>query len=41
VGDVRPPITKFADLGAEGADRVKKIKVLMDELDLLLAKLAS
>jgi 4-hydroxy-tetrahydrodipicolinate synthase len=41
VGDVRPPITKFADLGTEGADRVKKIKVLMDELDLLLAKLAS
>lgn len=33
VGDVRPPITTFASLGAEGIGRVEKMKVLMQELD--------
>ena len=36
VGDVRPPITKFAELGAEGKDRVDRIEALMCELDVLM-----
>lgn len=36
VGDVRPPLTTFAELGAEGTERVAKIKVFMDELDRLM-----
>ncbi len=36
VGDVRPPLTTFAELGAEGTGRVAKIKVYMDELDRLM-----
>ena len=40
VGDVRPPLTTFAKLGAEGIDRVSKITQLMDELDRLLVTLA-
>jgi 4-hydroxy-tetrahydrodipicolinate synthase len=41
VGDVRPPLTTFAELGQEGVQRVEKIKVLMAELDALMAQLAS
>jgi len=41
VGDVRPPLTTFAELGQEGIQRVEKIKVLMGELDALMAQLAS
>lgn len=41
VGDVRPPLTTFAELGQEGVQRVEKIKVLMGELDALMAQLAS
>lgn len=41
VGDVRPPLTTFAGLGQEGIQRVEKIKVLMGELDALMAQLAS
>lgn len=33
VGDVRPPITTFASLGAEGRDRVARMVPLMEELD--------
>jgi 4-hydroxy-tetrahydrodipicolinate synthase len=36
VGDVRPPLTTFADLGAKGRDRVDRIEVLMRELDVLM-----
>jgi 4-hydroxy-tetrahydrodipicolinate synthase len=41
VGDVRPPLTTFAELGQEGVQRVEKIKVLMAELDVLMTQLAS
>lgn len=41
VGDVRPPLTTFAELGQEGIQRVEKIQVLMGELDALMAHLAS
>jgi 4-hydroxy-tetrahydrodipicolinate synthase len=41
VGDVRAPLTTFAELGQEGIDRVEKIKVFMGELDALMAQLAS
>ena len=40
VGDVRPPITTFAELGQEGKDRVAKISKMMDELNALLVQLA-
>ncbi|MEI6039318.1 MAG: dihydrodipicolinate synthase family protein [Actinomycetes bacterium] len=40
VGDVRPPLTTFAQLGQEGVERVEKIKVLMAQLDSLMADLA-
>lgn len=36
VGDVREPLTTFAELGDEGTERVAKIKVFMDELDRLM-----
>jgi 4-hydroxy-tetrahydrodipicolinate synthase len=35
VGDVRPPLTKFASLGAEGEERVRQIGALMGDLDAL------
>lgn len=41
VGDVRPPLTKFRELGQDGVARVEKIKILMDKLDQLLISLAS
>ena len=41
VGDVRPPLTKFRELGQDGVVRVEKIKILMDKLDQLLLSLAS
>jgi 4-hydroxy-tetrahydrodipicolinate synthase len=37
MGDVRPPLTTFAELGAEGVDRVAKIKILIEELNTKLA----
>ncbi len=40
VGDVRPPITTFAELGQEGKDRVAKISKMIDELNALLVQLA-
>lgn len=39
VGDVRPPLTTFASLGAEGEARLKVLSGIMGELDELLAKL--
>jgi 4-hydroxy-tetrahydrodipicolinate synthase len=33
VGDVRPPLTRFADLGREGEERVATIEALMQQLD--------
>jgi 4-hydroxy-tetrahydrodipicolinate synthase len=35
VGDVRPPLTTFASLGAEGAERVARVSALMTELNAL------
>jgi 4-hydroxy-tetrahydrodipicolinate synthase len=39
VGDVRPPLTTFRELGAEGEARVSKLKVLTAELDQLMDRL--
>ena len=39
VGDVRPPLTKFEELGEEGKNRVSRISLIMKELDELLIKL--
>ena len=33
VGDVRPPITTFESLGAEGRERVARMMPLMEELN--------
>ena len=39
VGDVRPPLTTFAELGDEGPKRVGEIVAVMAELDVLLDEL--
>ena len=39
VGDVRPPLTTFKELGKEGEARVKKLKQVMKELDVLVDSL--
>ncbi len=39
VGDVRPPLTTFAELGAEGRERLGQITPLLAELDVLLDEL--
>jgi 4-hydroxy-tetrahydrodipicolinate synthase len=39
VGDVRPPLTTFAELGDEGRRRVGQITAVMAELDLLMDEL--
>lgn len=39
VGDVRPPLTRFEQLGAEGRTRVAEIEAIMHELDDLIAEL--
>jgi 4-hydroxy-tetrahydrodipicolinate synthase len=36
VGDVRPPLTRFAELGEEGERRVAEIRSLMEQLDEVL-----
>jgi len=41
VGDVRPPITRFEELGVEGRERVAKIEPLMRELDALVESIES
>ena len=40
VGDVRPPLTAFRSLGAEGEERVRRIRPLMEELDELAERFA-
>jgi 4-hydroxy-tetrahydrodipicolinate synthase len=40
VGDVRPPLTTFASLGAEGAERVARLTPLLQELDELADRFA-
>ena len=39
MGDVRAPLTTFPELGAEGERRVSEMKVLIDELDGVVASL--
>jgi 4-hydroxy-tetrahydrodipicolinate synthase len=39
VGDVRPPLTRFEQLGEEGRTRVAEIESIMQELDDLIAEL--
>ena len=39
VGDVRPPLTTFAALGAEGRARLAQITALMQELEVLMDEL--
>ena len=39
VGDVRPPLTTFAQLGEEGLERRAKLVPLMQQLDELVAEL--
>jgi 4-hydroxy-tetrahydrodipicolinate synthase len=41
VGDVRPPITRFADLGDEGVQRRNKILKLMADLDTATRRMAA
>jgi 4-hydroxy-tetrahydrodipicolinate synthase len=41
VGDVRPPITLFEELGAEGRERVAEIEPLMHELEALVDSIES
>jgi 4-hydroxy-tetrahydrodipicolinate synthase len=38
VGDVRRPLTTFAELGDEGRERVEKLVVIMRKLDDLVAE---
>lgn len=40
VGDVRPPLTRFDELGAEGRRRVARISSLMADLDNLMEELS-
>ena len=39
MGDVRPPLTLFRDLGEEGKRRVERLKAIMNELDDLMGRL--
>ena len=39
VGDVRPPLTTFKELGKEGEARVRKLQVIMRELDDLMDRI--
>lgn len=39
IGDVRPPLTTFKELGEEGRERLKKITAVIRELDDLMAVL--
>jgi 4-hydroxy-tetrahydrodipicolinate synthase len=39
VGTVRPPLTSFAQLGAEGEERLARIGAIIDELDVVTAEL--
>ncbi len=39
VGDVRPPLTTFAELGREGEEKLSKIMAIIRELDALMLEL--
>ena len=39
VGDVRPPLTTFEELGREGQERVKKVRAILKEIDDVVTKL--
>ncbi|HXF97105.1 MAG TPA: dihydrodipicolinate synthase family protein [Gaiellaceae bacterium] len=39
MGDVRPPLTRFRDLGLEGETRLAKLRDLMQELEVLIDEL--
>ena len=39
VGDVRPPLTTFNELGSEGEQRLKKLAAMIDQLDILMDEL--
>ena len=39
VGDVRPPLTTFKELGSEGEKRIEKLSSLMKKLDMLVNEL--
>jgi 4-hydroxy-tetrahydrodipicolinate synthase len=39
VGDVRPPLTTFKELGKEGEARLKKLLPIMQELDDLVDRI--
>ena len=39
VGDVRPPLTTFNELGSEGEQRLKKLAAMIEQLDILMDKL--
>ena len=39
VGDVRAPLTTFAELGQEGLDRRAKLVPIMNEIDALMERL--
>ncbi len=41
VGDVRPPLTRFDQLGAEGRERLAKLTPIMAELDRMVAEYES
>jgi 4-hydroxy-tetrahydrodipicolinate synthase len=39
VGDVRPPLTSFKELGSEGEKRIERLSSLMKKLDMLVNEL--
>jgi 4-hydroxy-tetrahydrodipicolinate synthase len=39
VGDVRPPLTTFKELGIEGRQRLEKLELLMSRLNDLVDKI--
>jgi 4-hydroxy-tetrahydrodipicolinate synthase len=41
VGDVRPPLTTFAELGAEGRERLARIVPLIEEFDRVLGEIGA
>jgi 4-hydroxy-tetrahydrodipicolinate synthase len=41
MGDVRPPLTSYRELGQEGEQRVETLKSIMKELDKLMDQLDS
>ena len=39
VGDVRAPLTRFSDLGAEGAERLSRLTPIMTELEAVVDRI--